>query len=129
MTGWWRWWGARLLVVGVVVALGACASEKERRPLFHDPETDSAGFSKVRIGDSWEGGSAADFLTAEERAALDRSGMAALRADLLDPEVTDLSEEEEAAEESSLDRAGKMSMSVLAVGLTLGAAIAPYFLF
>jgi len=126
------WWGVGLLAAATVY-VGGCAAQDQHRPFFHDDDKDMQEFSGARLGDSWEDDSVADFLRPEERAALRESGTAALRADDLDEPDSEASEavpdESKGGITGALDKAGKVAVSALGVGISIGMVVAPYFLF
>jgi hypothetical protein len=128
--------GRWVVLAVVAVGLGAgCAVQDDRRPWFHDPDKDMPEFSASRLGDSWEEDSVASFLRPEEREALRRSGTAGLRASDLDEPAERPADDELLANESddgmgrAFDKAGKMAVTALGVGVTVGMVVAPYFLF
>lgn len=120
--------GAVAAVVAVVIlALGACRPETHR-PFFHDDAEDMPEFSAARLGDPWAEGSAADLLGPDEKEALRRSGKPV--RDGLSPSAEARANQEPMSDaESTADTAGKASIAVLSVGLTLGALVAPFFMF
>ena len=129
------WWAAAPLLA-VALSVGGCSmQESSHRPWFHDEKNDTEEFSHTHLGDSWEDGSVADFLLPAERDSLARSGTAGLREGEFDQPSKDAAADEAKPEEvrsgtsGTLDKAGKMAVSALGVGLTVGMAIAPYFLF
>jgi len=136
MTTWrLRRWGV-VVGVAVTVYLGGCAAQDQHRPFFHDDEKDIPEFSHSRLGDSWEDDSVAEFLRPEERAALRRSGTSGLRADDLDQPEEEADADDALPEEPqggpvsrALDKAGKVAVSALGVGISVGMIVAPYFLF
>ena len=133
----WSGWLGRGCVVGffgVALALGGCGLEDKHRPAFHDDSKDIPEFSKARLGDGFDDDSASDFLTAEERQAIKRSGMTGVHV----AEEDDLANDEEGQQETdppkgpmahALDKAGKMAVEALGVGISVGMVVAPYFLF
>src|SRR5437867_588355 len=131
------WWGVGLLVAATV-GVGGCALEDQHHPFFHDKDSEAPELSSARLGDSWEDDSVSDFLTADERQALRHSGTSALRADDLDDDLGEgeraeaeepLPKEPQGAVSRALDKAGKVAVSALGVGISVGMVVAPYFLF
>ena len=110
-----RGWGrvASLALAGLLLA-GACAADRRHaaRPDDDDPTTISAD----RLDDLDEEGAMTDLLDPEERTAMTRAGL---------PGDARPGEDEQGAG----DTAGKVGLSVLTVALSVGAAIAPLFLF
>jgi hypothetical protein len=125
------------LVVGGWIG-GACSNVDMHRPFFHDAASESPTLSRARLGESFDEASATEFLSAEERAALVRSGYSAddsiLLAEHPEDELLTDREAEAAAKPQGpvkrmLDKTAKVSIVVLSVGMTLGAMAAPYLLF
>jgi hypothetical protein len=113
--------------VGVVVVLGvllgAGGGDATAEPEDDDP------FSAAHLGDL-EGESMWEMLTPEERAAVERSGVDWVeagkpKAEAAAPEAAP----PEGGFGKKLDKAGKVGFSLLAVGLSLAAAAAPFLLF
>lgn len=104
---------ASLALAGLLLA-GGCAADRRHpaRPDDDDPTTISAD----RLDDLDEEGAMSDLLEPEEREAMDRAGL---------PGDTRPGADEQGAG----DTAGKVGLSVLTVALSLGAAVAPFFLF
>jgi hypothetical protein len=109
-----RGWGrATGLALAALLLVGGCAADRRQAAR---PDDDPDEISADRLDDLDEAGFMADFLDPEEREATARAG---LSADA-DPG---------ADREDATDTAGKVGLSVLTVALTLGAAVAPFFLF
>lgn len=107
-------------VVGAVALLG-CAAEQAR------VDQRRRDLSAAALGTPSP--SLLSTLTPEERAALDRFGMAgASQPDEEGEEPVDDGGGEEGGERAS-ETAGKVGVAVLQVGLTLGMLAAPFFLF
>ena len=108
--------GAGLWLAGVAVvafiALPACGLD-HKKPA---PEDDS-DFSADRL-DMPDDDMVFEALQPEEKDAVERSGMSGVRPPDGAP-----------AEETKSDKAGKVGLSVLSVAMTIGAAVAPFFLF
>lgn len=109
-----------LSVVGAVALVG-CAAEQAR------VDQRRRDLSAAALGTPSP--SLLSALTAEERAALDRVGMAGPSQGDEEPEdpVDDIGGDE--GEERASETAGKIGVAVLQVGLTLGMLAAPFFLF
>ena len=131
------WWGAGLLVAAVL-GVGGCGLEDKHHPFFHDKDSEAPELEGAHLGDSWEDDSVADFLSPDERDSLRQSGTAYIRADddldddLIDSEHAKADEplpDEQDGFKRTLDKAGKMAVSALGVGITVGMVVAPYFLF
>jgi hypothetical protein len=108
------------MAVGLGLALGAtvaCGLDGQRAGRPKDPEPE---FSAERL-DLAEQDSILDVLEPEEREAVDRTGISGAR-----PEHVAKPGDET---DSKADTAGKVSLSVLSVALSVGAAVAPFFLF
>ena len=104
---------ASLAFAGLLLA-GACAADRRHaaRPDDDDPTIISAD----RLDDLDEEGAMNDLLDPEEREAMARAGLSG-----------DARPGED--EQGASDTAGKVGLSVLTVALSVGAAIAPLFLF
>src|SRR6266566_6077604 len=113
--GWER--VAGLALAGLLLA-AACAADRRHaaRPDDDDPATISAD----RLDNLDEEGAMTDLLDPEEREAMARAGL---------PGDARPGEDEQGAEQGAGDTAGKVGLSVLTVALSVGAAIAPLFLF
>jgi hypothetical protein len=115
------------VVVAVVLGVGACGPETHR-PFFHDDTEDIPEFSAARLGDPWGEGSAADLLGPDEKDAVRRAGMPVREGP--SPSAEARAEQEPMGEvESTADKAGKASVALLSVGVTLGMLVAPFFAF
>jgi hypothetical protein len=127
-----------VMVLGAL-ALAACGYEDRHRAFFHDDSKDRPEFSAVHLGDGFEDDSAADFLNPTEKEAVEKSRVSDSKLEMEpgpDGSLRLVPAKEPAAaarepqqEEGFLDRAGKVSVSVLGVGLSLAAAAAPFLLF
>ena len=97
-----------------LVLMGACAADRRgaAKPAADDP----AEVSADRLDDLDEEGAMTELLDPEERAAMTRAGL---------PGDARPGEDEQGAS----DTAGKVGLSLLTVALSVGAAIAPFFLF
>src|SRR6266516_2112277 len=113
-----RGWGrmASLALAGLLLA-GACAADRRHAAR---PDDDPAEISADRLDDLDEEGAMTDLLDPEERDAMARAGL---------PGDARPGEDEQGAEQGAGDTAGKVGLSVLTVALSVGAAIAPLFLF
>src|SRR5436309_14913985 len=108
-------WGrvASLALAGLLLA-AACAADRRHaaRPDDDEPATISAD----RLDDLDEEGAMTDLLDPEERGAMERAGLPGDAGPGAD-------------KQDASDTAGKVGLSVLTVALSLGAAVAPFFLF
>jgi len=107
--------GALVAGAVAVVAVGACGLGS------HAPKEELPEFSAARLGDLSAQDSILDLLDPEEREAMERTGMSGAR-----PEHQAAIEE---ATETTGDKVGKASISILSVALSAAAAAAPFFLF
>ena len=128
----WLGRGCVLGFFGVALLVAACGLEDKHRPAFHDDSKDIPEFSKARLGDGFDDDSASDFLTAEERQAIKRSGMTGVHVADEDDLANDEEDQQQPDAEKSptahaLDKAGKVGVALLSVGVTLGALVAPFF--
>jgi hypothetical protein len=118
MAGRWAWGAAGLLLCGLVVA--GCGMGRERDSLFGSedvPET-----SAWHLG---EGESVVELLGSDEAAAVHDSGASWAGDETAATPTGGLPDREE----SFSDKAGKMGLVLLGLGMTVGAAAAPYLLF
>ena len=109
--GWQR--VAGLALAGLLL-VGACAAD--RRHAARPDEDDPATISADRLDDLDEEGAMTDLLDPEERNAMAHAGLAG--------DARPGADEEDAG-----DTTGKVGLSVLSVALSVGAAVAPFFLF
>src|SRR3989441_8685812 len=109
-----RGWGrvASLALAGLLLA-GACAADRRHAAR---PDDDPATISADRLDDLDEEGAMTDLLDPEEREAMAHAG--------LPGDARPGADEEDAG-----DTTGKVGLSVLSVALSVGAAVAPFFLF
>jgi hypothetical protein len=114
MAGRWVWGAAGLLLCGLV-AVG-CGTERES--LFGPDDVSET--SAWHLG---EGQSVVELLGSDEADAVHDSGASWATEDTA--AVKGLPERDE----SFADRAGKMGLVILGLGMTVGAAAAPYLLF
>jgi hypothetical protein len=125
-------WAAGL--VAALVFVGACGLEDHHRPSFHDEKNETPEFSDTHLDDPFEKSSAADFLSPTERDAVRRSGMTGFGLED-DPDAAELDEATadpppaHGTAARAADKAGKVGVALLSVGVTLGALVAPFFLF
>ena len=114
--------GAGVVVAAVVLA-GACSTEQERP---------KSPFSAGRLDDS-DDETIADLLSPDERKALERSGVQVGQHHDEGGELGSTDEptkdEPKSSFDRSADKAGKLGVALLSVGVTLGALAAPFFLF
>ena len=123
--------GVLVGLLGVTVVAG-CGMEDKHRPFFHDPNAEAPELSAARLGDGFDDDSAADFLRPEEREAVRRAGITDIH--LSEAEDGSAPRIPEPATPKgpigrAFDTAGKIGVALLGVGLTLGAAVAPFLLF
>ena len=104
-----RGWVAGLALAGLLLA-GACAAD--RRQAARLDEDDPVGFSADRLDDLDAEAAMADLLDPEEQGVAAHGGLT-----------------DDASPQGAGDTAGKVGLSVLSVALSLGAAVAPFFLF
>jgi hypothetical protein len=121
-----------LAVAAIVVGgwLGACGMDQKHKPFFHQDDEDGPAYSS-KLGDPLDEDSVAALLTPDEREAVERSGMK-VRHESDQDESSDPSSRPKGyadSEDSTADKAGKLSMALLTVGITLGAMAAPFFMF
>ena len=112
-------------VVAVAVVIG-CAAEKQR---VQDEERLSASRldGRFQYDDPL-----VQMLSPREREAMERVGMMAPKPELAEGDVDEDGDglaDPPKEEQSSMDQAGDVMMSVLSVGITLGMMAAPYLLF
>jgi len=129
------WVGVAALVVAGLAAVG-CGQQHSSRPYFHDESSDRQAFSAARLGEPWEEDSPIDFLDDEQRQAVQQAGLSGWHFE--DDEAGELSlSDQKAIEEASqpqgafaraADKAAKVGVVLLGVGVTLGMLVAPFFL-
>ena len=113
---------ATALLLGLV---GGCTMEDSHRPYFHDDSKDLPEFSAARLGQPFDDASISEVLSPEEREALSMSEF----ADMFAPPENDGGERPAPRGQSTGDKIAGASMSLIGVGITLGAMAAPYLLF
>lgn len=108
---------ATLFVLGACGALERAAHEDDR------------AFGAQHLGDPYGEHALADVLSPEQREAADRVGIRVGEPELgSDGEVDGRSGNLE-GEESTSDTAGRVGVTALSVGMTLGMLVAPFFLY
>jgi hypothetical protein len=117
------WLGALLLVV-----VAGCQVEDHHRPYFHDDTNDLPEFSAMHLGQPFEDQSVTDILSPDERAALVHSDFSEV-VGASDDDLTSPHSLEPPKQPNAGDKAAGIGMSLLGVGITLGAMAAPYLLF
>jgi len=111
---------AGLIAVALLVGCGT-----ERQPSARNDD-DMPEISAAQLDDAFEDPATADFLAPEERTALDRvHAPSAQAADHAGQSPAP----PQGAVARTLDDAGKVGIALLSVGATVGALIAPFFLF
>ena len=119
--------GMRGLLAGLTALALLVACGTERRPAARDDD-DMPEISAAQLGDAFEDPATADFLAPEERTALDR-----VQAPRSPQTAGDHAGQDPAPPQGAvaraLDDAGKVGIALLSVAATLGAFIAPFFLF
>jgi len=119
--------GMRGLLAGLTALALLVACGTERRPAARDDD-DMPEISAAQLGDAFEDPATADFLAPEERTALDR-----VQAPRSPQTAGDHAGQDPAPPQGAvaraLDDAGKVGIALLSVGATLGAFVAPFFLF
>jgi hypothetical protein len=105
-----------------LVVLPACGLE-HKKP---DPDDDMGDIAADRLDLSDED-PFLDDLDPAERGALERSGIGTPRPAADDADPAD--DAPKPQPQSKSETAGKVGMSVLSVAMTIGAAVAPFFLF
>jgi hypothetical protein len=106
-------------VAAAVLIAGACAVTRSARGADEDDALPEV--SAEWLDDLEEQDSILDTLEADEREAVERSGISGA----LPAHVTPPAREKE----SAMDKAGKATLSILTVALSAAAAAAPFFLF
>jgi hypothetical protein len=113
------------LVVGAVaiVAIGACGPTAHQ-PSWMDSDEDAPEFSAAALGDPVD--EEGDILlTPAERDALARAQDS--RANVGDGTPVGQAEQSDTTHEGWGDRVGKFGLALVMVGMTVGAAVAPFF--
>lgn len=117
------WLGVVLVVASIG---GACSTGPS-------PEDQVPEFSASRLGDPMEESSIAELLGPEEREAVRRAGIKLGGGDRLT--MQDETQQEGAPAfpgqegDTTADKAGKVGVVLLGLGMTLAAAAAPFFMF
>jgi hypothetical protein len=119
-------WVAGLVVFGLVGGASVFGEQREDDEAL--PE-----FSAERLGDLEEHDSILDMLEPEEREAVERSGMSLGSEPGASPEGTQgpfgpETRQQQGRSEGTLDKIGKIGVSVLGVALSLAAVAAPFFM-
>ena len=117
------WLMMTLVVVALVVG---CAMQDKHRPYFHDEGKYPDAFSATYMGQDFDERSVVDFLSPAEREALRKTDwqMASEHADEFDQSSTGLG-----APPSTGDKVAGTTMSVIGMGIALGAMAAPFLLY
>src|SRR5262249_36849624 len=122
--------GWAVSVAAIVVGgwlCGACGMDQSHKPFFHDEDEDTPGYSS-NLADPLDEDSVVALLTPDEREAIEHAGMK-LKDDR-DPETSAPSERPQGMDgETRADKAGKLTLALLTVGITLGTMAAPFFMF
>ncbi len=108
-----------------LVAIGGCAAEKQRA-------AQAERLSAARLDGKFQHDDPlVMMLTPEQRAAMAKQGMLADASENEDLDGDGVADADAAVaeEQSSMDSAGDVMMSVLSVSITLGMMAAPYLLF
>jgi len=119
-----RWTTAAVVAAGLAIGCGAA-----RESPWHDPQKESPELSAVQLGDPWSEGSAADFLGPQERDAVASSGASWTDEDVRLAMRENARPAPQGTMEKAADHAGKLGVTLMGVGITLGAVVAPFFLF
>jgi hypothetical protein len=115
--------------MAAVVALGlAAACGAARESPWHDPKKESPELSAVRLNDPWAEGSAADFLGPQEREAVSQSGASWTDEEVRMAMQENAKPEPQSAMQKAADHAGKVGVTLMGVGITVAAVVAPFFL-
>ena len=118
-----RVWGMSAALIGMAL-LAACGTE--RQPSARNDD-DTSEISAAQLNDAFEDPATAEFLSPEERTALDRvRGEHA--AQVMD-HAAQSAPPPEGAVARALDDVGKVGVALLSVAATIGVLIAPLFLF
>jgi hypothetical protein len=115
--------GVALVLAGLLGLGGAFALADSG-----DEDADADEFSASHLGDGMGEGSLWEMLSPEEKAAAEKSGVPWLDDDKATAKAG-ASSEGQSDNMKKLDKAGKVGFSLLAVGLSLAAAAAPFLLF
>jgi hypothetical protein len=113
-------------LVGLALVIG-CAAERRPGSRF-EAAHDATDPSETEVGDAWADGSVLEMLAPDEREAVRKWGVPGG-----DPEALGLAGRSEPAPRGgfagAMDRAGKVGVTLLGVGLSAAAVAAPFFLF
>jgi len=116
--------GVALVLAGLLGLGGAFALADSG-----DDDEDADEFSASHLGDGMGEGSLWEMLTPEEKAAAEKSGVPWLDGEKATAKANASSDGESSSTSKKLDKAGKVGFSILAVGLSLAAAAAPFLMF
>lgn len=117
------WW---LLKLVVVLTVGCAMQEDKHRAYFHDENKYPAEFSASHLGQDFGDSSVTDLLSPAERQALKGTEWHRVGRDEVgrgDEAFPKLGEEP-----SSSDKVAGATMTLIGLGITVGAMVAPYFL-
>jgi len=117
-----RVWGLSVGLMAVALFV-ACGTERQPSAKSEDDPEISAS----QLSDAFEDPATAEFLAPEEKTALDR-----VRGEHAAPATDHVAENPPPPQgrvARALDDAGKVGIALLSVGATLGAFVAPFFLF
>ena len=120
----WVMWKMAVVVVALVMG---CSVPDKHRAYFHDDTKFPEAFSAAHIGQDFEERSVVDLLSPDERGAMRRTDWnwaSRDTADGNDPAIA-----EPGAEPSTSDKIAGTTMSLIGMGITLGAIAAPYLLY
>lgn len=120
-----RTWLGMLVVVGALV--GGCGMQDKHRAYFHDEESSRPEFAATHLGQNFDERSVTDFLSPEERQALAMTDWGPRGA--FDTGRVSGEPPPPDADQSTGDKIAGTTMTLLGLGITLGAMVAPYLLY
>jgi hypothetical protein len=117
-------------VAAVALVIG-CTMHDKHRAYFHDDSKYPEAFSATHLGQGFDESSVVDFLSPAERAALHKTDWHMAARDSLAESAAagDLGVTAPGGEPSTGDKIAGATMSVLGMGITVGAIVAPFFLY